>query len=470
MIEHAFTMTVGGSPVHTAESIEVIDPATEAVLAEAPRATEMDLESAIAAARDAFPGWRSRGLDDRRAAVRAIAFVLRDNRDELAALLTSEQGKPFALARGEIDRAAMWADGVADLEWEERVAEDTEQHRVRVRRVPLGVVGAIVPWNFPVTLAVWKIAPALLTGNTVVLKPSPMTPLTGLRLGELLRDVLPAGVLNVITGGDELGPWMTSHPGFDKIAFTGSSATGKRVMASASEHLTRVTLELGGNDAAVVLPDVDVAEIAPTLYWACFSNSSQYCLATKRLYVHDDVYDDLARALRDYGLSVRIGNGMAEGVQLGPIQNRTQFDKVQGYIEQSREAGHRFVLETPIEEPSGYFIGPVIVDDPPADAPIVTEEPFGPIVPMLRFTDVDAVIDAVNSSPYGLGGSVWSADTEAATAIAERIESGVVWVNEIHALSPQFPMGGRKESGIGRENGIEGLLEYTATQALAVRK
>ncbi|GAA4282685.1 aldehyde dehydrogenase family protein [Brevibacterium daeguense] len=464
------TMTIDGAAVAGAATIPVINPATEEVVAQAPRASREQLDAAIAAARRAFPAWRATPLDKRRAAVRAIAEVLRANADELAALLTTEQGKPLAVARGEVDRAAMWAEGIAGIEWDERVAEDTDQHRVVVRRMPLGVVGAIVPWNFPVTLAVWKIAPALLTGNTLVLKPSPNTPLTALRIGELLRNALPAGVLNVISGGDELGPWMTSHPSFDKIAFTGSSATGKKVMASAAEHLTRVTLELGGNDAAVVLPDVDIAEVAPKLYWACFSNSAQYCLATKRLYVHADIYDELAEALAEYGRSVTVGNGMEEGVQLGPIQNRAQYEKVRGFVEESRAAGHRFVLETPVDQERGYFIGPMIVDNPPEDSRIVTEEPFGPVVPMLSFTDADDVIERVNASPYGLGGSVWGTDVEAAVAVAERIESGVVWVNEVQALSPHIPMGGHRESGIGRENGVEGVLEYTATQSLAVRK
>lgn len=465
-----YDMTIDGSLVAATEVLSVTNPATEVAFATAPRATRNQLDDAIDAAKRAFGKWRHTPIATRREAVLSIATVLREHADELATLLTNEQGKPLAAARGEVERAAFWAEEIAGIQWEDRVAEDNDQHKVIVRRVPLGVVGAIVPWNFPVALAVWKIAPALLTGNTMVLKPSPYTPLTALKLGELLQEVLPPGVLNVISGGDELGPWMTSHEGFDKITFTGSSETGKKVMASAAEHLTRLTLELGGNDAAVVLPDVDIAEIAPKLYWACFSNSAQYCLATKRLYVHADIYEELGEALRDYARTVVVGNGMDEGVQLGPIQNKAQFDKVQSFINTSRSSGHKFLVETPVELERGYFVGPIVVDNPPEDSMIVTEEPFGPIVPMLAFTDSEEVIAKVNASPYGLGGSVWSNDTDAAIEIAKRIESGVVWVNESQALSPHFPMGGHKQSGIGRENGLEGVMEYTATQSLAVRK
>lgn len=281
------------------------------------------------------------------------------------------------------------------------------------------------------TLATPKITPALLTGNTIVLKPSPFTPLTGLLLGELSRDLMPAGVLNVVTGDHDLGPALTAHPGIDKIAFTGSTATGKAVMQTAGKNLTHVTLELGGNDAAVVLPDADVEAIAPQIFWTCFANTSQYCLATKRVYVHADVRAPIA---------------------------------------DSEAAGHTIAFRGTAHPETGYFIGPVIVDQLPEDSPLVQEEPFGPIVPILTFTDTDEVIDRVNASPYRLGGSVWGTDTEAAVAVAERIESGVVWVNEIHRLSPLFPLAGHRESGIGRENGPEGLLEYCNTQVIAVAK
>ncbi|HLR44523.1 MAG TPA: aldehyde dehydrogenase family protein, partial [Brevibacterium sp.] len=376
----------------------------------------------------------------------------------------------LAAARGEVARAVEWARSLATMELPTRTAVDDEVHTARVRHTPIGVVAGIVPWNFPVTLAMWKIAPALLTGNTVVLKPSPFTPLTGLRMGELSRNVLPAGVLNVITGDDDLGPALTAHPGIDKIAFTGSTATGKAVMASAAADLKRVTLELGGNDAAVVLPDADVEALAPQLFWACFANTSQYCLATKRIYVHEDVHGAFLDALIAYADTVVIGDGAEPETQMGPLQNRQQYDRVRRVIADSEAAGHTIAYRGTAHPDEGYFIGPVIVDRPPEESSLVQEEPFGPIVPVLTFREVDDVVERVNASRYGLGGSVWGTDVDRAVAVAERIESGVVWVNEIHRLSPQFPLAGHRESGIGRENGIEGLLEYCHTQVIAVSR
>lgn len=467
-----YTMTIGGEPVEgELPDLAVTNPATEAVIAHAPSASREQLDRAVDAARAAYASWSGSTADQRREVVSALAQRLEDRADELAVLLTREQGKPLANAKTEVLRSAMWARELSQLTIDEAALDDevlveNEQQRVVLRRIPLGVVGAIVPWNFPVSLAVWKIAPALLTGNTIIVKPSPNTPLTGLHLGELLRDVVPAGVLNVVTGGHDLGAWMTSHPGIDKIAFTGSTATGKKVMASASERLTRVTLELGGNDPAIVLPDVDVARTATRLFWACFGNSGQYCLATKRLYVHEDIFDEFAEHLVALANSVRIGDGLDEATQLGPLQNHAQYDIVQGFIQESRERGDHFLVEVPVSHPRGYFIGPVVISRPPEDSRLVTEEPFGPIVPLLSFTDIDDVVSRANASPYGLGASVWSDDQRKAHDIARRIDSGVVWVNDVQTLLPHFPMGGHRESGIGRENGVDGLREYTNTQSL----
>ncbi|HJA37648.1 MAG TPA: aldehyde dehydrogenase family protein, partial [Candidatus Brevibacterium intestinigallinarum] len=297
----SLALTIDGQAVAGAAApLTVVNPATEAVLAHAPAADTAQLDESVAAARTAFTTWRTRPWAERRAAVVAYADALEARAEDLARLLTAEQGKPLAAARGEVGRALEWARALADMELPTRTAVDDDVHVARVRHVPIGVVAGIVPWNFPVTLAMWKIAPALLTGNTIVLKPSPFTPLTGLLLGEIARDILPAGVLNVITGDHDLGPALTAHPGIDKIAFTGSTATGRAVMQTAGRDLKRVTLELGGNDAAVILPDADVEAIAPQIFWACFANTSQYCLATKRVYVHADVHERLLNVLIDY--------------------------------------------------------------------------------------------------------------------------------------------------------------------------
>ena len=465
----SLALTIDGQAVAGAAApLTVVNPATEAVLAHAPAADTAQLDEAVAAARTAFTTWRTRPWAERRAAVVAYADALEARAEDLARLLTAEQGKPLAAARGEVGRALEWARALADMELPTRTAVDDDVHVARVRHVPIGVVAGIVPWNFPVTLAMWKIAPALLTGNTIVLKPSPFTPLTGLLLGEIARDILPAGVLNVITGDHDLGPALTAHPGIDKIAFTGSTATGRAVMQTAGRDLKRVTLELGGNDAAVILPDADVEAIAPQIFWACFANTSQYCLATKRVYVHADVHERLLTALIDYAQTVVVGDGADEATQMGPLQNRAQYERVRALIDQSEAAGHTIAFRGTAHPDRGYFIGPVIVDQPPEDSALVQEEPFGPIVPVLTFTDTEDVLARINASPYGLGGSVWGTDVEAAVQVAERIESGVVWVNEIHRLSPQFPLAGHRASGIGRENGIEGLLEYCNTQVIAV--
>lgn len=468
---HTFTLTINGEAVAGAAlPLTVANPATEETLAEAPAADSAQLDAAVVAARAAFNAWRACPWDERRDAVLSYADAIEAEADALARLLTAEQGKPLAAARGEVARAVEWARSLAALEIPTRTAVDDETHTARVRYVPIGVVAGIVPWNFPVTLAMWKIAPALLTGNTMVLKPSPFTPLTGLMLGELSRRMLPPGVLNVITGDDDLGPALTAHPGVDKIAFTGSTATGKSVMASAAADLKRITLELGGNDAAVILPDADVEKLAPALFWASFANTSQYCLATKRIYVHEDIHDAFLSALVAYADTVVVGDGAESGTQMGPLQNLKQYERVLEIIAESEAAGHTIAYRGNTHPDEGYFIGPVIVDRPPEDSWLVQEEPFGPIVPILTFTDIDDVVERVNASRYGLGGSVWGTNVDQAVAVAERIESGVVWVNEIHRLSPQFPLAGHRESGVGRENGIEGLLEYCNTQVIAVSR
>jgi len=465
-----YSMTIGGRAVGADATIAVVNPATEAVIAAIPDAGEAELDAAVAAARAAFPGWRARSQEERRAFVRAIGKTLSDHVEDFARLLTTEQGKPLDDARGEIGAAAYWCDAVAGLDLPVTVNEDSDERRSETHRVPIGVVAGIVPWNYPVLLGLWKIAPALLTGNTMVVKPSPFTPLTMLKLGEALRAVLPPGVLNIVTGGDHLGPLVTAHPGIDKVSFTGSTATGKRVMASAAANLKRVTLELGGNDPAIVLPDVDVEAAAEQIFWAAFSNSGQICIAVKRLYVHADVYDRLKAAILAYAGTVRVGDGFAQGIRMGPIQNRQQYERVKALIADSHASGHRFLIGGDVPDGPGFFIPVTIVDNPPEDSRVVQEEAFGPVLPLLRFDDVDEVVRRANATIYGLAASVWSADVAAAAAIAQRLEAGTVWINEMQNLSPFATFGGHKQSGLGAENGIDGLMEYTNPQTVSIRK
>ena len=350
------------------------------------------------------------------------------------------------------------------------IVQDNDQAYIVVRRVPVGVVGAMVPWNYPVILAAWKIAPALLTGNTLVLKPSPFTPLVTLRVGELMRDVLPPGVLNIVSGGDSLGPRMSAHPGFDKLSFTGSTVTGKRVMESASKDLKRLTLELGGNDAAIVMPDVDIEEVATKLFWGAFVNSGQICIAAKRVFIHESIYDKFSEVLVRLAKSTPMGPGDRDGVELGPVQNRAQFDRLCGLLQDCKDRGFNLLTGGEVEKGPGLFFPVTLVDNPSDDSRIVREEPFGPILPLLKFRSIPEVIERANASEYGLAGSVWCRDESIAMDIARRLQTGTVWINQIQAVTPHTPMAGHKQSGLGVENGEEGLASYTLPQTLSVKR
>lgn len=463
----AYRMLIDGRLVTSEETIPVINPANGEIFAVAPDCSEAQLNDAVVAGRRAFGGWRDTPINVRQELLRRAADIIERNIDLLAPLLTREQGRPVDGARSEIANAVRWIRACAEMEPPHHVVDEGDGQRIEVRYVPLGVVCAISPWNFPVSLSVWKMAPALLVGNCVVLKPSPFTPLAMLEIARLIADVFPAGVLNIISGGDELGPRMTAHPGFDKISFTGSTATGKRVMEAASRGLKRLTLELGGNDAAIVLPDADVDSVAAKIFAGAFYNSAQICVATKRLFVHDQIYDALRDRLVDIAATARLGDGLSEGTTLGPLQNRRQFDRVKSLVEEAKAEGLT-VIEGPSGPSEGYFIPVTIIDNPPEDARTVQEEAFGPVLPMLRFTDIDDVIERVNASEYGLAGAVWSANVQTAVSVARRLETGTVWINHNLALRPDVPFAGQKQSGFGVENGIDGLLEYMTPQSIYV--
>jgi acyl-CoA reductase-like NAD-dependent aldehyde dehydrogenase len=464
-----YRMTIDGEAVPAEATFDVVNPATGEVFAQAPAATAADLDRAVAAATLAQQSWRAVPLEERKALLVKAAEAIEANADELGALFMREQGRPLAMAREEVLGGAGWFRATAKLDIPIEVTEDSKRRRVEVHHEPLGVVCAIVPWNFPFLLATWKIGPSLMAGNTVVLKPSPFTPLTTLKLGEILLDVFPKGVLNIIAGGDELGPWMTSHPGFHKISFTGSTATGRRVMESAAKDLKRITLELGGNDAAIVLPDVDLDEVAMQLFMGAFWNTAQICVATKRLYIHEDIYDALRDKLHQIAQTIPVGEGSKDGMVIGPVQNAPQFRRVQDLIEDSRKNGYT-VLEGGSVPNAGYFIPLTLVDNPPDDARVVVEEAFGPILPLLRFSSIDEVIERANDSDYGLAGAVWSKDIDKAVEIAHRLETGTVWINQNLQSTPFTPLAGHKQSGFGVENGLAGLLEFTVPKAIFIPK
>ncbi len=465
-----YTMTIDGQPVAGSESFEVENPATGAPFASAPDCTLAELDTAVAAARKAFSAWKATPIAERRKALGAMAGVIMQHADELARLLTLEQGKPHPDASADVMGGAYWLGESARHEIPEHVSEDTPEHKAVTRYGPIGVVAAIVPWNFPIILAAFKLGPALLAGNTVILKPAPTTPLTTLRIGELCRAVLPPGVLNVVSGSDRLGPWLTAHAGIDKISFTGSTATGKRVMESAAKDLKRVTLELGGNDAAIVMPDIDVKAMAEQLFWAAFRNAGQICIATKRMYVHKDIYEPLKEALVAYARTVRVGDGSEQGTQIGPVQNKAQYQRVLDLIADAKARGYKFLIGGEKSEGPGYFVPITILDNPPEDARIVQEEQFGPVLPLMSYENLDEVITRANGTSYGLGASIWSRDIERAEALAARLEAGTVWINESQTLSPHAAFGGHKQSGIGVEGGQEGLLEFCQAQTVFVRR
>ena len=461
-----FKAIIDGRKVEGPIRLPVINPATGEIFAYAPDCDAAQLDEAVAAARRAFGIWKATPPDIRGEALRAIAARIRESLEPLAILLTREQGKTLAEAHLEIDTAARWFAYYADQTLPREDRREPDGRLAEIRRVPLGVIGAIAPWNFPVQLMAWKLAPALKAGNTVVAKPSPYTPLTTLKMGELMAEFLPPGVLNIVTGQDHLGPLMSGHPDIDKIAFTGSTATGKAVMRSAAGNLKRLTLELGGNDPAIVLADADVETVAERLYWGAFRNAGQVCIAAKRIYVHEAIYDRFAQKMVELARANAPLPGDAPGARMGPVQNRVQFDRVKALIEETRTSGLVFLSEPGDMTGPGYFIAPTIIDNPPDDSPVVREEPFGPLLPLLRFSDVDEVVRRANASEYGLAASVWSAQIDTAAALGRRLEAGTVWLNTIHGLTPTLPFGGHKQSGIGVENAEEGLLEYTNVQVL----
>lgn len=464
-----FDLVIGGQSVATATRFAVLNPATGAPVAEAPNATAEHLDRAVEAAQAAFRDLSARPEEERRRLCEAMAAKLEEHAEELAQLLTREQGKPLngLGSRWELGAAVAWAKHTCTLSLPVRTIQNDNRGTVELHRKPLGVVGSITPWNFPVLIAVWHVVPAVLTGNTVVIKPSPYTPLTTLRFVELMNEVLPAGVLNSLSGDDRavnLGALMSAHPGIRKIVFTGSSETGRKVAASAAGTMKRLTLEMGGNDAGIVLPDADPKAIAEGVFWGAFINNGQTCAAIKRLYVHEDVYDAVCEELVNYARGVSVGDGTEEGTALGPMQNRMQFDKVSRLVADAKTRGRVLIGGEPGE---GLFFPPTIIADLEDGVALVDEEQFGPALPIIRYRDIDEAIARANDSPWGLGGSIWSKDIQQARGLALRLETGSAWVNKHVAIQPDAPFGGVKGSGLGTEFGEEGLQEYTDIQVLS---
>ncbi|ROZ88021.1 non-phosphorylative glyceraldehyde 3-phosphate dehydrogenase TadD [Gordonia sp. OPL2] len=461
VLDSAPGLTIDGKIVSTSARRAVINPATEQVLAEVPDATVEHLEQAVSAARRAAKGWSAKDLAERQQITLSFVDKVRENIDELARLVTLEQGKPLDKAAGEIDSGLRALTRYASLDIPVEVIRDTNDELVEIHRVPVGVVGGITAWNYPLLLALWKIGPSLVTGSPVIIKPSPLTPVATLRLGELAQEVLPPGVVQVLSGGDSLGKAISTHPGINKISFTGSERAGTSIMSAAGPTLKRLTLELGGNDAGIVLDDVDVQAIASGLYWGGLSNCGQVCAGLKRLYVPRRLADDVADALTAIAATVTVGNGLHDGVMMGPIQNEVQYRKVKGYVDDAVQRGADVYFRGEIPDGPGYFHPVTLVRGLADDVPLASEEQFGPVLPLLTYDDIDDVVARANNSPLGLGASVWSSDESRARGVADRLEAGSVWINNHPVLTSDVPFGGVKQSGLGVEQSIYGVLAYT---------
>ncbi|MFC4006964.1 aldehyde dehydrogenase family protein [Nonomuraea purpurea] len=464
-----FPMTVDGAALPAQAVFDVLDPATEEVFAQAPACTPAQLDLAFEAAARAAGAWAADPAA-RRDLLRAAAGAVSAARDELAVLLATEQGKPVRAAAFEVDQHALWLRESAALPLAEEILQDDGTAVAALVRRPLGVVAAITPWNYPILLAGWKLGPALVAGNTVVLKPSPYTPVATLRLGELLAGVLPPGVVNVISGPDPLGAAMTAHPAVAKISFTGSVRTGVAVARAAAAGMKRLTLELGGNDAAIVLDDVAPEAIAKSLFWAAFTNCGQICAGIKRLYVPERLHDPLVEALVAVASRARVGPATDERSRIGPLNNRTQFERVAALVEEAVTAGARVAVGGLAPARPGYFYAPTVLTGAREGMRVVDEEQFGPVLPVLTYREVDEAVARANAGPFGLSGSVWGGDAARAESVARRLECGTAFVNDHLTVAPHLPFGGWKMSGLGVENGPWGLDQFTQPQVVYRRR
>jgi len=470
-MQNEYQLVINGAQVAGANgTFEVMNPATEQPVTVAAEASPAQLDEAVAAARQAFQSWQHTSNDERKQILHRIADRIEVNAAELAQIITQEQGKPLFLAEVEVGGAVAWTRYTADLEIPVKVIEDSENKRIEAHHKPLGVVGSITPWNWPLMIAIWHIMPALRTGNTVVCKPSSFTPINTIRLIELINEEVPAGVVNIVTGESGIGSAISSHPDINKIVFTGSTPTGQRIMSSAAANLKRLTLELGGNDAAIVLPDADVDKIAEPIFQTAFLNMGQTCAALKRLYVHDDLYEPLCAKLTEIANAQTLGNGMNDGITFGPVTNKAQLNLVRELVDDARAQGARILCGGEPQAGEGFFYPPTIVADVSNGHRIVDEEQFGPVLPVIRYSDVDEALKMANAAEVGLGGSVWSSDIEKAQQLAQQLECGTAWINGHAEVLPHAPFGGCKMSGFGVEFGEEGLLEYTSMQVVNINK
>ncbi|WP_024477498.1 aldehyde dehydrogenase family protein [Arthrobacter sp. CAL618] len=458
------SITPASGPTRT-----IKDPATGETVGQAPAHSVADLEAAISAAAAAQPAWAALSHEARTEMLLKAAEAIDRSAEELAILLSREQGKPLngPNARFEVGACSAWLRAAATTVLEPETVADDGETFAQVHYRPIGVVGAIGPWNWPMMITIWQIAPALRMGNAVVVKPSEYTPLSVLALVHVLNQELPDGLLTAVCGDGEVGSRMVEHEAIGKIMFTGSTATGKAIIKSSADSIKRLTLELGGNDAGIVLPDADPKAIAEGLFWGAFINTGQTCAALKRLYVHEDIYDEVCEALTAVAEAMPMGVGLDEANVLGPLQNKAQFDIVARLVDAAKESGARVLIGgNPDADQVGYFYPTTLIADVDNKNPLVAEEQFGPALPIIRYSTVDEAIAMANDLEVGLGASVWSSDVDAARKVASRIEAGTVWINKHGAVDPRVPFGGIKQSGYGLEFGVEGLKGVAVPQVI----
>jgi acyl-CoA reductase-like NAD-dependent aldehyde dehydrogenase len=449
---------------------EIKDPATGKVIGRHTFGAAADVKAAVDQAAAAQPAWAALTDEERVGYLMRCADNMEAHAEELAYAVSREQGKTMSGigARYEIEGCVGWLRATAATPLPREVLVDDGATYAEMRYRPIGVVGAITPWNWPLIIAIWQIAPSLRMGNTVVQKPSEYTTLCGLALIDVLNEVLPDGVLVPVTGAGEVGDALVRDKRVGKVMFTGSVRTGMKVVEASAGNLSRLTLELGGNDAGIVLPDVDPEGIAEGLFWGAFINNGQTCAALKRLYVPDSIYDQVVDALAAFTAKIPMGVGLDDANLLGPLQNQMQWNVVNRLVEDAKGRGAHLVMGgNPDPGQPGYFYPKTLVTDIDNDAPLVQEEQFGPALPIIRYTDLEQAVEWANAVDVGLGASVWSADRDKAKEIAARLEAGTVWINGHGGVHPMIPFGGAKKSGYGLEFGVDGLKSVAVPQVIS---
>ena len=475
-------MLIGGEwrQAEAHEQLEVVNPATEEIVDTVPAGSQADVEEAVATAKRAFPEWSRRDVEDRAAILSKAASLIEEHARELAATLTAEQGKPLAEAAGEVNHLAhgvrYYAEAATKVRGSYQQLPSTLGHSYGlVIRRPIGVCAAITPYNFPLTLLGTKVAPALAAGNTVVAKPAATTPLATLAVARLFAEAgVPAGVLNVLTGrGSVIGDALVGHPDVRRVAFTGSTAVGRHVVSVAGPDLKRVSVELGGSDPVIICADADVDAAVKAVIIGRYWNAGQACLGCKRVFVHESVYDSFVSQLVERVGRYEPGDGTVKAekprLRMGPIHTRAGRDELLEQLEDGVTSGGEVLIGggTGGHE-RGYFLEPAVVASPGEDSRLIREEVFGPVLPVLRFSDFDDALRRANDTPYGLGSSIWTHDSRLIHRAAQEIEAGMTWVNQIHYGYDELPFGGVKASGFGKEHGLEALDSYVELKSVVV--